>query len=171
MQIQELQEYRKARHAVLALDCDTPLTDAIAYMDARDYGSAICTKDDLYHGIFTARLLLKKLAANESIADLKLSDVVRTDGPVARLDDDAQEKLEEMHKQHVHYMPVLNKRGECVGMLSQGDFTAYTLEQAGARFAETLKNKAEGHTNPPSMIIMMGLYAVVTLIAIAVIFY
>jgi predicted transcriptional regulator len=171
MQIQELHEYQNTNHPVLALDCDTPLKDAITYMEARDYGSVICTKEGAYHGIFTARLLLKKLAANENIANLTLSDVVRTDGPVARLEDDAQGKLEEMHKQHVHYMPVLNEKNECVGMLSQGDFAAYTLSQAGTRFAEALKNKAEGHTNPPIMAIVMGLYAVVTLIAIAVIFY
>lgn len=171
MQIQELQEYQQNRHPVLAMDCDTPLKEAIAYMEARDYGSVTCTRDGRYYGIFTARLLLKRLAANENISALTLKDVVRTDGPVAQLDDDAQEKLDEMRAQHVHYMPVLNRRGVCVGMLSQGDFAAYTLSQAGTRFAEALKNKAEGQTNPPSMFVLMGVYAIVMLIAITVIFY
>lgn len=170
MQIQDLQEYQKKQHPVLALDCETPLKDAIAYMDARDYGSVICTRAGAYHGIFTARLLLKRLAANENVEQLMLQDVVRTDGPIARLQDDAQGKLEEMHQAHVHYMPVLNNKNECVGMLSQGDFAAYTLAQAGTRFTEALKNKAEGHTNPPGMVIAMGIYAILALAAAVIIF-
>lgn len=154
----------------MALDCDTPLMDAIQEMEALDYGSVICTQGGRYHGIFTARLLMKKLAANENLAALTLKDVVRTDGPVARLNDDAAEKLDAMNTAHVHYMPVIDEAERCVDVLSQGDFAAYTLGQAGTRFAEALKNKAENRTNPPGMVIAMGIYAVLALAAAVIIF-
>ncbi len=170
MQIQELKEYQQTRHPVLALECSTPLPEAIRYMDVHDYGSVICTNEGKYHGIFTARLLLKKLAANENIAAMTLRDVARTSGPVAYLEDNAEEKLEKMKEARVHYMPILDKDKHCVGMLSQGDFAAYTLEQAGTRFAEALKNKAEDKTNPPGMVIAMGVYTLIVLGAAAFIF-
>ncbi len=172
MQIQHLREYQKTQHPILALECDTPLNEAIRQMNMRDYGSVICTDEGRYHGVFTSRLLLKHMTSvGDKIDGLLLRDVVRTNGPVAKLDDDAAIKLEEMNKAHVHYMPILDEKDRCVGMLSQGDFAAYTLEQAGVRFAEALKNKAEDHTNPPSMIIAMAIYAIVALTAIGIIFY
>lgn len=172
MQIQHLREYQKNQHPILSLECDTPLKEAIRQMNMHDYGSVICTNDGRYHGMFTARLLLKHMTSvNDNIGGLVLRDVVRTNGPVAKLEDDAATKLEEMNKAHVHYMPILDSDGHCVGILSQGDFAAYTLEQAGVRFAEALKNKAEDHTNPPSMVIAMAIYAVVALTAIGIIIY
>ncbi len=163
MQIQQLKEFQETQHPVLSLDCETPLMDAIRHMDAHNYGSVICTRKGEYHGIFTARQLVRKLASNENFRFLQLRDVVRTDGPVARLDDDAEKKLSEMNAAQVHYMPIVNKDNRCIGMLSQGDFATYTLDQATVRFTEALKDKAEKRINPPSMVVMMILYAAVIL--------
>lgn len=171
MQIQNLQEYQKTQHPILALECETPLKEAIRYMNVHDYGSVICTDNGKYHGIFTARQLLKKIEVSDRLDQLRLRDVVRTDGPVAHLEDDAEKKLEDMQQHHVHYMPIVDDKNRCVGVLSQGDFAAYTLEQAGTRFAEALKNKAEDRTNPPSMVIMMGLYVAVMIGVGAAIFW
>ena len=111
-------------------------------------------------GIFTERDLLRRVVADGlDIKKSKLRDVMTSDLKTAKADDTVADSLRRMSQGRFRHLPVTDENGAVCGMLSQGDFVAFTLSDVVARMSTAAKAGVEdGSIKPWSMIISILLY-------------
>jgi CBS domain-containing protein len=140
MRVADIREFQEKHRMPLSVDVSTPLPEAIRQMADHDYGAIVATRDNRYAGLFTERMLLRDLIANNIALDrLRLGDVIREDAPVAGLEDDALEKVEALNTSPYHHMAVVDEGRHFIGLLSQSDFASLTVGQAMTHAAESAK--------------------------------
>ncbi len=130
MRICDMPEFRDKTN-VLSFEPENTIAEAIDAMHEKNYGAIIITKNEKLVGIFTERDLLRRVAAKRlDIETTQLKEVMTTNISTANIDDRISESLRRMSQGRFRHMPVIDDQGKLKGLLSQGDFVAYTLSDA-----------------------------------------
>jgi CBS-domain-containing membrane protein len=78
-------------------------------------------------GIFTERdLLTKVVGKRKKTEDLALIDVMTKNPKTASLNDTVADSMRRMSQGHFRHLPVIDDKKNLIGIISQGDFVAYT---------------------------------------------
>lgn len=159
MRIVDMPEFRD-KSQVLSFDEETTLYDAIKAMADRNYGACLVTKNGKLAGIFTERDLLRKVAPAEmDIKKKKLKDAMTKGIKTAQINDHVSDCLRRMSHGRFRHLPIVDENQNILGMLSQGDFVAFTMSDIAHRFSETaLANVPVGKVTPVAIIIAMAVY-------------
>lgn len=159
MRILDMPEFRDKQN-VLSFPPDKALSEAICEMAAKNYGACLVTKNEKLVGIFTERDLLKRVCSDGmDLKKTKLSDVMTTDLKTAKKDDLVADCLRRMSQGRFRHMPVVDDKGEVLGMLSQGDFVAFTMSDIAHRLSTVAKaGVSDGSIKPWTMILSIMLY-------------
>ena len=136
--IKDMPEFRD-RDKVLKMPQSAMLSEAVKAMVNANYGSIIVTDgdSDKISGIVTERdLMTKVLFNNMDYANLKLEDVMTARVQTANMNDSVGDCLRRMSNGRFRHMPITDDDGLLVGMMSQGDFVAYTWPEVWKRIKE-----------------------------------
>lgn len=172
MRVQDMPEFKDKSH-VLTFDEDTKVKKAIDEMAKKNYGACLVTRDDKLVGIFTERDVLRKIVpANVDIKKKTLKDVMTKSLKTAQVQDNVADCLRRMSQGRFRHMPIVDDKKNILGMLSQGDFVAFTMSDIMARFSTTAKaNVAIGKSLPVSMVIAMMVYTLALLFIVSAIMH
>jgi CBS domain-containing protein len=140
MLISEMPEFRN-RSKLLTFTADTTIKEATRVMAEKNYGSAVVVdKNGKLEGIFTERDVLRRVIAKDvDPAGSTLADVMTRDVKTARVDDEVLACLRQMSNGRFRHLPVVDEHGALQGMVSQGDFVAYTWPELMQRATANTK--------------------------------
>lgn len=154
MRISDMPEFRDKSN-ILAMPEDTPLMDAVRAMVQRNCGSVVIVQDRQPIGIFTERDLLNKVVAqNKDASALFLRDVMTIEIKTARAEDGVAASIRRMSQGRFRHLPIVDHNGNLVGLLSQGDFVAYTWGDLWSQFSH--KTKTSFMTNTQLWMLLLG---------------
>jgi CBS domain-containing protein len=101
---------------IIAVDGDTPISDAITKMVDRNIGALLVIEDGRTEGMFTERDVLKSWIKGGDFNKTPIREVMTRDLVIAELDDDLSYAMSIM----IQKMPVVDK-GQLVSVLSIRD--------------------------------------------------
>lgn len=165
MKIKDRPEFNR-KATVLTFSPEQDVYTAVVAMSEKNYGAAVIVSPDKKPlGIVTERDFMRRLLG-QSLDPKKtpLSAIMTTDLKLARADDDLLDWLRQMSNDRFRHLPVVDDKGELIGIMSQGDFVSYTWPELLNRVKE--QARATFDINPS---IFVGL-AVFVLIALTGIF-
>ena len=126
MRIIDIPEF-KDKTDVLTMPEAANLMDVVVKMAERNVGSVVVVLDSKVIGIFTERDLLTKVVGKRKKAeDLTLVDVMTKNPKTASLNDTVADSMRRMSQGHFRHLPVVDDKKNLIGIISQGDFVAYT---------------------------------------------
>ncbi len=107
---------------------DVTVSEAVAEMAARNYGSVIVVDDaQKVIGIVTERDLMRKLINEDrDPKTTTLGDIMTTELRLANEDDEVLNWLRIMSNERFRRLPVVDSEGRIKAVFSQGDFVSYT---------------------------------------------
>ena len=159
MKINDIPEFRDRKH-VLTLGPETLVLDAVKEMVAKNYGSAVIVEGKKIAGMFTERDLLKKVVAQgKDPAKTTVKDVMTIDVKVATIDDDIVDCMRRMSQGRSRHLPIVDKKGELLGLLSQGDFATLTWGHLYSHFKNFAKINFSINTQIWMLIIAFVVYS------------
>lgn len=112
----------------LTFPADTKVSDAVAEMAHRSYGSVVVVDaDNKVTGIVTERDIMKKIVnGGLDPAKTPLSEIMTSEPRVARDTDDVVDWLRIMSNERFRRLPVVDEDGRIKAIFTQGDFVSYT---------------------------------------------
>ena len=170
MRISDMPEFRD-KTQVLTFDHTAMISEAVDAMAKKNYGAVLITKDSKLTGIFTERDLLRRVAAGRiDIEKTPLKDVMSTNLRTAKINDEVSGSLRRMSQGRFRHMPVVDENGELKGLLSQGDFVAFTMSDAIYRAGVFAKAEIDdGHGTPFTMLLAIFAYTIGLIIVMSAI--
>jgi CBS domain-containing protein len=146
MKISEIPEFRD-KSSILTMEENEPLLKAIDAMNERNVGAILVTKDGKLSGIFTERDLLRRVVGKRLDAEgLLLSDVMTSNPKTATVEDRVADTMRRMSQGRFRHMPIVGADGNLKGLLSQGDFVAFTWSDLFTRITNTTKQSFFANT-------------------------
>ena len=123
---------------VVYVDPDTPVTDALATMRRRYINSVIInrTRDNPEYGILTSTDICDKIVAQDlDPASVKVREIMTSPLIMVRTDMTMAECARIMQEHRIHHLPVGDRDGNLVGMISSTDFlvVAEAMGRTGER--------------------------------------
>jgi signal-transduction protein with cAMP-binding, CBS, and nucleotidyltransferase domain len=164
MKIIDFPQYTKHK-TLVTLEQEAYLIAAIRKMQDFKVGSILVTHQGKLCGIFTERDLLMKIAGTDiDINKTKLMDVMTVKLHTSNVQDYVQESMKRMTEQKIRHLPVIDDKGQLVGIISQGDFIYLSWSQ----LLQQLKSKTKSTFFSLSQVWMLviGLIGYVILIYI-----
>ncbi len=154
---------------VLSFEETDSIDKAVQEMAARNYGAVLVTSKGKLVGIFTERDLLRRVAAKGlDMKRKKLKDVMSTNLKTAQVSDNIVDCLRRMSQGRFRHMPVVDTKGNLKGLLSQGDFVAYTLNDVLTRLGATARAGINaGNFTPFSIMIAILIYTLALLFVVS----
>jgi CBS domain-containing protein len=140
MKIKDRPEYNvKSRPATLAKS--NTAREAITLMTENGYGSIVITnKNNEVEGILTERDLMTRLLHKKKDPETtEISLIMTKNVRVASGEDFVLDWLRIMSNERFRHLPIVDKSGQLVNMMSQGDFVSYTWPE----LLESLKGKTK----------------------------
>ncbi len=127
MKISERPEFKSKKPPVTFGESEKVIV-AVKAMTKENFGSVVIVdKQKKVKGIVTERDLMKKLLFNSmNPKTTKLSDIMTTPVKVADKDDEMVTWLRQMSNERFRHVPVVDKSGKLINVMSQGDFVSYT---------------------------------------------
>lgn len=126
MRIIDIPEFKDKTDVLTMLETAN-LMDVVVKMAERNVGSVVVVRDSKVVGIFTERDLLTKVVGKRKKAeDLALADVMTKNPKTASLNDTVADSMRRMSQGHFRHLPVIDDKKNLIGIISQGDFVAYT---------------------------------------------
>ncbi len=127
MKISERPEFKSKKPPMTFKENDT-VFNAVKSMSKDNFGSVVITDAGLkVKGIVTERDLMKKLLFNSmNPKTTKLKEIMTSPVKVADKDDDLITWLRQMSNERFRHVPVVDKSGKLINIMSQGDFVSYT---------------------------------------------
>lgn len=109
----------KAGKPVISVARDAKVLDAVRMMVDKKIGAVVILKDGRLEGIFTERDLMSKVVAKGLPPESTPISAVMT-SPVIPVEQDADPMAacQLMKDKHIRHLPVVNGKGEVLGMLS-----------------------------------------------------
>lgn len=161
MRILDMPEF-KDKTQVLTFSKDTTIADAVDAMSKKNYGAVLITEDKKLLGVFTERDLLRRVAASRiDIEKTSIGDVMSTNVKTAKTDEKVADCLRRMSQGRFRHLPIIDDKDELQGMLSQGDFVAFTMSDAIYRAGASAKADIfAGKSTPFSIIAAIFVYTV-----------
>ena len=138
---------------------------ALDTMVEKNIGSVIITDDDdIVQGIVTERDMMKRvLAANKDVTKTLLSDVMSKDIKTANEEDDLLDWFQVMSNERFRHLPIVDKDGKLVNMISQGDFVAHTYPDLYEKISADMKGRL---ARVLQALLIFGAIVTLTLIAV-----
>ena len=127
MKIKDRPEYN-VKSEPMTFAPDTTVKAAVGAMCKKGYGSVVVVNDDnTVAGMFTERDVMTRVVdKKKDIAKTKLKTVMTKKVRTAKADDDVIDWLRIMSEERFRHLPVVDKDGKLVCLMSQGDFVSYT---------------------------------------------
>lgn len=146
MRIIDIPEF-KDKTDVLTMTEDANLMDVVAVMAERNIGSVVVVRDSKVVGIFTERDLLVKVVGKRKKADeLILVDVMTKNPKTASMNDTVSDSMRRMTQGRFRHLPVVDENKNLIGIISQGDFVAYTWFDIFTKLTGTTKRSFLSNT-------------------------
>lgn len=163
MKISELPEFRN-RSKLLTLSADTTVLAASRAMAEKNYGSVVIVDaEGKLEGIFTERDVLRRIVAKAVDPEATtLADVMTRDVKTASVDDEVLTCMRQMSNGRFRHLPLVDHTGALQGMVSQGDFVAYTWPELMKR--ATANTKALLFGSSSQVIILLAAILVYTVL-------
>ena len=127
MKICDRPEFKSKKPAVTYKENDKVI-DAVKKMSKENFGSVVVVdNDNKVKGIVTERDLMKKLLNNGMNPNTtELKEIMTSPVKVADKDDELVGWLRQMSNERFRHVPVVDKKGKLINIMSQGDFVSYT---------------------------------------------
>ncbi len=127
MKICERPEFKSKKPPLTFKENDLILT-AVKKMSKENFGSVVIVDNsDKVKGILTERDLMNKVLNNSmNPKTTKLKEVMTSPVKVADKDDELVDWLRQMSNERFRHVPVVEKSGKLINVMSQGDFVSYT---------------------------------------------
>lgn len=136
---------------------------AVKKMSSENFGSVVITdKSRKVVGIVTERDLMKKLLNNDmNPKRTKLREIMTSPVKVADKDDELVGWLRQMSNERFRHVPVVDKNGKLINIMSQGDFVSYTWPNLLYQVKELAK---ENYPRVNQIVIVLVGFMIYTLI-------
>lgn len=105
---------------VIAVDSETPLSEAIKKMVDRNIGALLVMEDGSTAGMFTERDVLKTWAAGRDFSKTPIKEVMSRNLVIAEVEDELEYAMSIMIQKGVRHLPVLD-HGKVISVLSIRD--------------------------------------------------
>lgn len=127
MKICDRPEFKSKKPTVTYKENDKVI-DAVKKMSKENFGSVVVVdNDNKVKGIVTERDLMKKLLNNGMNPNTtELKEIMTSPVKVADKDDELVGWLRQMSNERFRHVPVVDKKGKLINIMSQGDFVSYT---------------------------------------------
>tara|TARA_E500000331_G_C16886693_1_gene552854 strand:- start:83 stop:595 length:513 start_codon:yes stop_codon:yes gene_type:complete len=127
MKICERPEF-KSKKATVTYKENDKVIDAVKKMSKENFGSVVIVDNNhKVKGIVTERDFMKKLLNNGmNPKTTKLKEIMTSPVKVADKDDELVVWLRQMSNERFRHVPVVDKTGKLINIMSQGDFVSYT---------------------------------------------
>ncbi|WP_032113056.1 CBS domain-containing protein [Candidatus Paracaedibacter symbiosus] len=140
MRIIDIPEFKDKTY-VLAMPETTPLMEAIEAMVARNVGSVVVIEGTKVVGIFTERdLLIKVSGKKKKVEELNLAAVMTKSPKTAYMNDTVTDSMRRMSQGRFRHLPIVDDEKNLIGIVSQGDFVAYTWYDLFNQLRDRTKN-------------------------------
>ncbi len=127
MKIADLPEFKNRTKVLSCAPSDT-VYDAVVAMTYKKCGAIAVTENDKLIGIFTERdLLARVVGQGRDVESTQVSEVMSQNIETATPQDSVVLCMGRMSHGRFRHLPVVDSEGQLSGMLSQGDFVAYTI--------------------------------------------
>ncbi|MEM6811102.1 MAG: CBS domain-containing protein [Pseudomonadota bacterium] len=162
MKIKDRPEFKSKEQPFTMLK-DQLVSEAIRFMSERNFGSvAIVDKDFKVEGIVTERDFMRRLLDKGlDPKKTKLVDIMSTEIKSAQEDDDIVDWLRMMSNERFRHVPVVDKDGKLLKMMSQGDFVSYTWPSLISTLTEKTKESILGGYQISLIVFALLVYALI----------
>ncbi len=118
----------KSKKPPLTFGENDKVLNAVKLMSKENFGSVVIVdKQNKVKGIVTERDLMKRLLnGSKNPKTTKLKDIMTAPVKVADKDDNLVNWLRQMSNERFRHVPVVDKSGKLINIMSQGDFVSYT---------------------------------------------
>ena len=113
-------------HDPICVQLGTPLRDAITAMNDAHIGCVLVTEGDRLVGILTERDILKKVVGQLDL-DSPVERIMTLNPETVGMDDGIAYALNKMHIGGYRHIPVLDRQGRPVGVVSIRDFVKFIV--------------------------------------------
>ena len=163
MKICERPEFKNKKHPLTFTE-NQKVIDAVKSMSKDNYGSVIIVDNQKkVKGIVTERDLMRKLLNNSlSPKTTKLKEIMTSPVKVADKDDTLSSWLRQMSNERFRHVPVVDKSGKLINVMSQGDFVSYTWPNLVYQVKEMAKENYFKANQVVLIIISLLIYTLVT---------
>lgn len=127
MKICDRPEFKSKKPPLTYKENDLVL-DAVKIMSKENFGSVVIVDNKKkVKGIVTERDLMKRLINNGmNPKTTKLKEIMTSPVKLADKDDELVNWLRQMSNERFRHVPVVDKDGNLINVMSQGDFVSYT---------------------------------------------
>ena len=133
-------------------------------MTKDNFGSVVITdKQSKVRGIVTERDLMKKLLYKSmNPKTTKLKDIMTSPVKVADKDDEMVIWLRQMSNERFRHVPVVDKSGKLINIMSQGDFVSYSWPNLMYQVKEMTKENYFKANQVVLIVLSLLVYTLVT---------
>ncbi len=164
MRIVDIPEFRDKKD-LLSFDRRTSLLKVVQEMSKKNFGAVPITEQGRLVGIFSERDLMRKvIAKKKKVESLRVEDVMTENVRTASPEDNVVDCLRKMSQGRFRHMPVVNKKGELLGMISQGDFVAVTWNEILHRVTTQTRASLGAHTQLWLMLAVVLIYITIMVV-------
>ena len=114
--------------ALLSVECDTPVREAVAMLAANKIGSLPVLRGGEVVGIMSERDIIYCLARDAAVLDWTVEKVMTSPAITVTPDVGVLAALSQMSRKRIRHLPVVED-GQLVGIVSIGDLVAYRSER------------------------------------------
>ena len=163
MKISERPEFKSKKPPVTFEENDKVM-NAVKAMTKDNFGSVVITdKKQKVKGIVTERDLMKKLLFNSmNPKTTKLKDIMTSPVKVADKDDEMVIWLRQMSNERFRHVPVVDKSGKLINIMSQGDFVSYSWPNLMYQVKEMTKENYFKANQVILIILSLLVYTIIT---------
>lgn len=163
MKISERPEFKSKKPPVTFEENDKVM-NAVKAMTKDNFGSVVITdKQQKVKGIVTERDLMKKLLFNSmNPKTTKLKDIMTSPVKVADKDDEMVIWLRQMSNERFRHVPVVDKSGKLINIMSQGDFVSYSWPNLMYQVKEMTKENYFKANQVILIILSLLVYTIIT---------
>ena len=163
MKISERPEFKSKKPPLTFKENDS-VFNAVKSMAKDNFGSVVIVDDKgNVRGIVTERDLMRKVIPNSmNPKTTKLKDIMTRPVKVASKDDDLIVWLRQMSNERFRHVPVVDKTGKLINVMSQGDFVSYTWPNLLYQVKEIAKENYFKANQVVLIILSLLIYTIVT---------
>ena len=165
MKICDRPEFKSKKPPLTFKENDLVMT-AVKAMSKDNFGSVvILNSKGKIAGIVTERDLMRKLLNNAmNPKTTKLNKIMTSPVKVADKDDNLVTWLRQMSNERFRHVPVVDKSGNLINIMSQGDFVSYTWPNLLYQVKEITKENYFKANQVILIIVSILLYSIITTI-------
>lgn len=120
--LKEILEQQGERQRLVSLEADAKVSEAARLMAERDVGCVLVMSNRKPRGLITDRdIVVRCVARNLDVSDTTIENVMTESLETCRENDGIYDCILKMEKAGVRRIPVVDSKGEAVGIISFGD--------------------------------------------------